>query len=106
MHNDTFWYIFIFGRYSLGEPTCQLLGFQQENLNFWVHSIPLWEPYVEKPVMLSAKLQAVVYDILPSSEEGARKWCSECGSEHQCIGLLEEHCIFNIDIITTVLLQI
>ena len=24
MHNDTFWYIFIFGRYSPGEPTCQL----------------------------------------------------------------------------------
>ena len=36
--------------------------------------------YLGAPVSVSRKLQALVYDILPSTEEGARKRCSECVS--------------------------
>ena len=42
------------------------------------------ESHTIKPqwVCSEAKLQALVYDILPSLGEGAGKWCSECARKH------------------------
>ena len=56
MHNNTFWYRFIFGRYSPGKLTRSSTG----DLNFCVHSTPLWEPYVEKLIMLRASVHRPV----------------------------------------------
>ena len=64
MHTDTRFGTYLF---SVGTHLGNLLvssRFLTGDLNFCIHIIPLWEPYVEKPVML----------------------------KHQCIGLLEEHC--------------
>ena len=61
MCNDTFWYGFTFDRGNLLVSS----RFSTGDLNFCIHSNPLWEPCVEK-----------------------KRSCSE----HQCIGLLEEHC--------------
>ena len=65
MHNDAPFGTHLF---SVGTYRGNLLvssRFSTGDLNFWVHSIPLREPCVEKPVMLRASMH---------------------------IGLLEEHC--------------
>ena len=54
-----------FGTYlfSVGTHRGNLLvssRFSTGALNFWVHSIPLWEPCVEKPVMLRASIHRPV----------------------------------------------
>ena len=59
MHNDTFWYVFIFGRYSPGNLLVSS-RFSTGDLNFCVHSIPLCEPYVEKLIMLRASMHRPV----------------------------------------------
>ena len=64
MRNDTFWYVCIFGRNSLGGTYLSALGSQQE-------------------ILISASTV---------SHCGSHVWKKWSCSEHQYIGLLEEHC--------------
>ena len=64
MHTDT-----RFGMYliSVGTHLGNLLvnsRFSTGDLNFCVHSIPLWEPYVEKLIMLRASMHRPVGGVL------------------------------------------
>ena len=54
---------FVIDLFSVGTPRGNLLvssRFSTGDLNFCVHSIPLWEPCVEKRVMLRASMHRPV----------------------------------------------
>ena len=60
MHNDTHFGTYLF---SVGTHWGNLLAnsrFSTGDLNFCVHSTPLWEPSVEKWVMLRASMHRPV----------------------------------------------
>ena len=60
MHNDTRFGMYLF---SVGTYWGNLLvssRFSTGDLNFCVHSIPLWEPCVEKRAMLRASMHRPV----------------------------------------------
>ena len=60
MHNDTGFGTYLF---SVGTHRGNLLvssRFSTGDFNFCVHSIPLWEPYVEKRAMLRASMHRPV----------------------------------------------
>ena len=66
MHNDTRFGTDLF---SVGTHRGNLLvssRFSTGDLNFYVHSIPLWEPCVEKRVMLTASMHRPVGGALQS----------------------------------------